>query len=124
MSISRPHGARPGAKPGPASRPRHRRLPRSVLTKAIPEAPAVVVPMPVISRPDGHYWEAPDGHQLFGPFETYELACADRDRYDEERPTPGETLRQAESELGIADWIDAETGEPAEGQSPPHLQEP
>lgn len=25
--------------------------------------------------------------------------------------------------IGIADWIDAETGEPAEGESPPHLQE-
>ena len=27
----------------------------------------------------------------------------------------------AESELGIPDWIDPETGEPAEGLSPPHL---
>jgi hypothetical protein len=35
---------------------------------------------------------------------------------------PGDTLQEAEHEIGIADWIDAETGEPAEGDSP-HLQE-
>jgi len=35
---------------------------------------------------------------------------------------PGETLREAEDEVGIADWIDPETGEPAE-ESRPHLEE-
>lgn len=34
---------------------------------------------------------------------------------------PAEGLRQAESELGINEWPDPETVEPAEGQSPPHL---
>jgi hypothetical protein len=34
-----------------------------------------------------------------------------------------ETLPELEREIGIADWIDPETGEPAEGQSPPHLNE-
>ena len=38
-------------------------------------------------------------------------------------PSPAETLEEAESELGINDWIDPETGELAEGQSPPHLEE-
>ena len=32
-----------------------------------------------------------------------------------------ETLPELEAAIGIADWIDPETGEPAEGQSPPHL---
>lgn len=36
---------------------------------------------------------------------------------------PAESLEEAESELGINDWIDPDTGEPAEGQSPPRLQE-
>jgi hypothetical protein len=36
---------------------------------------------------------------------------------------PGETLREAEDEVGINQWIDPETGEPAEGQSPPHLEQ-
>lgn len=35
---------------------------------------------------------------------------------------PGETLQEAEEEIGINPWLDAETGEPAEGQSPPHLE--
>lgn len=76
-----------------------------------------------IEHPDGWYWLAPDGRQQFGPFESQALASADRDRYSEEAPAEGETLREAESEIGIADWIDAETGAPAEGQAPPHLEE-
>ncbi len=76
---------------------------------------------PLLERPDGWYWIAPDGRQQFGPFASAAEARADRDRYDEAAPTPGETLEEAEQEIGIADWIDPETGEPAEGQSPPHL---
>ena len=30
----------------------------------------------------------------------------------------GETLQEAEAEIGIADWIDPETGKPAEGPTP------
>ncbi|HJV61562.1 MAG TPA: hypothetical protein VJ743_11495, partial [Albitalea sp.] len=63
------------------------------------------------------------GQQEFGPFESYEQACMDRDAIGDEAVAPGDTLQQTEREIGIADWIDAETGEPAEGQSPPHLQE-
>lgn len=33
-----------------------------------------------------------------------------------------ETLPELEREIGIADWIDPQTGEPAEGQSPPHIE--
>lgn len=33
-----------------------------------------------------------------------------------------EALPEREHEIGIADWIDPQTGEPAEGQSPPHLE--
>lgn len=100
------------------------RLRRQGSAAVIGEAPAVSdALMPIVDRPDGYYWRAPDGRQEFGPFESFEAARADRDRFDEERPVPGESLQQAESELGIADWIDAETGEPAEGQSPPHLDE-
>ena len=80
-------------------------------------------PPPIVERPDGYCWQAPDGHQEFGPFERHELAEADRDAVDEEGLVPGERLREAEREIGIADWIDPETGEPAEGESPPHLEE-
>lgn len=76
----------------------------------------------IIARPDGYYWQAPDGKQEFGPFETFELAWADRERSAEEAPEPGETLQEAEDEIGIACWIDPDTGEPAEGQSLPRFE--
>ena len=31
---------------------------------------------------------------------------------------PGETLAEAEDEIGISDWIDPDTGEPAEESIP------
>ena len=85
--------------------------------------PAVEEAATIVERPDGYYWQALEPHQEFGPFETYELAREDRDAASAEALMPGATLQQAEREIGIADWIDAETGEPAEGESPPHLQE-
>lgn len=77
----------------------------------------------IMVRPDGYYWQALDGKQEFGPFESLELALADMEAADEQTPVPGETLEEAEDEIGISDWIDPETGEPAEGQSPPRLDE-
>jgi hypothetical protein len=35
---------------------------------------------------------------------------------------PLDILPEIEREIGISEWIDRETGEPAEGQSPPHLE--
>jgi len=98
---------------------RSKRTPRPVAA-----APAIENALPaIVERPDGYYWQALDSHQEAGPFESYELAQADRDAVGDEALSPGDTLQQAEHEIGIADWIDAETGEPAEGESPPHLQE-
>lgn len=77
----------------------------------------------IMSRPDGYYWRAPGRKQEFGPFASLEEALADMQSLDEESPAPGETLQEAESELGIADWIDPENGELAEGLSPPHIDE-
>lgn len=75
----------------------------------------------IVKRPDGYYWTTPDGKQEFGPFPGFEEALADMQAADAEAPEPGESLQEAESELGISDWIDPDTGEPAEGLSPPHL---
>ena len=87
-------------------------------------APAIDSALPAVAeRPDGYYWQAPDGHQEFGPFESYELAQADRDAVGDEVLAPGETLQEAVHEIGTGEWIDAETGGPAEGESPPHLRD-
>ena len=100
-------------------------LRRRGAAKVIPESPvAVIDDTSIIERPDGHYWLGPDADHEFGPFESREAARADRDRFSEEAPSEGETVQEAEREIGVNDWIDAETGEPAEGQSPPHLEEP
>jgi hypothetical protein len=99
---------------------------KSVKSKpvAVPE-PEVAEQRPdqIMARPDGYYWRTADGKQEFGPFESREMAWADMEAASEEAPEPGESLQEAESEIGIADWIDPETGEPAEGMSPPHFDE-
>ena len=77
----------------------------------------------VVEYPDGYYWQAADGHQEFGPFESYELAQSGRDAVGDEALAPGETLQEAVHEIGTEEWIDAETGGPAEGESPPHLRD-
>lgn len=78
----------------------------------------------IISRPDGHHWLSLDGRREFGPFESYEEALADMQSDAEEMAVePGETLQEAETELGISDWIDPDSGEPAEGLSTPRLHD-
>ncbi len=68
----------------------------------------------VSRRPDGFHWVALDGRQEFGPFDTLEAALADMDDADDGVPEEGESLVDAELELGIADWLDPDTGAPAE----------
>lgn len=79
------------------------------------------VEIEVVARPDGYYWIAPDGHQEFGPFSSREEALQDIDRASDDAPEPGESLQEAEDELGMADWIDPDTREPAEGRGTPRL---
>ena len=105
-----------------------RKIPRdAVVEGSMPDEDDPVVDeslQRILRRPDGYYWLAPDGKQEFGPFDNLEFAQADMASGDDEmQPHVGETLQEAENEIGIADWIDPETGQPAEGQSPPHLEE-
>ena len=96
---------------------RKKRTPQPSAASVIHSAPSAVV-----EGPDGYDWQAPDGHQEFGPFESDELPQADRDAVGDEALAPGETLQEAVHEIGTEEWIDAETGQP-EGESPPHLRE-
>jgi hypothetical protein len=74
----------------------------------------------IVARPDGYHWLAQDGKQEFGPFETLELAQQDMDAANGVELEPTLSLQEAEREIGIGEWLDPETGEPAEGPSPPH----
>lgn len=77
----------------------------------------------IVSRPDGYYWVAPDGRQEIGPFDSYAEAAADMDSDEVSGFSPGDAVAEAESEFGVSDWIDPDSGQLAEGQSPPHLSE-
>jgi hypothetical protein len=70
----------------------------------------------LVQHPDGWYWLAPDGRNQFGPFATAEEALADMTAAaDDDVVEPGETLQEAEEELGLSDWVDPDTGTLAEG---------
>lgn len=77
----------------------------------------------IMMRPDGYYWQTTDGKQEVGPFDSLESAWADAEANVDEGQEPGETLQEAEDEIGIYGWIDPDTGEPAEGQSHPRLED-
>lgn len=79
-------------------------------------------PPKVVERPDGFYWRSVENAAEYGPFPTRAEAVADMESSDEGGYEPGESLVEAEAELGIAEWIDPETGEPAE-ESVPRIEE-
>ena len=77
----------------------------------------------IVERPDGFYWRSEDGSTEYGPFPTLVEAVADMQAPDEDGGyEPGESLAEAEDEIGISEWIDPETGEPAE-ESVPRTEE-
>ena len=76
----------------------------------------------VVARPDGFYWIADDGRQEFGHFATAVLALAAMREGAEAALEPEAELADVEAELGIADWVDPDTGEPAE-DDPTRLEE-
>ncbi len=68
----------------------------------------------VFQHPDGWYWLAERGGQQFGPFTSAAEALADMNASADDGLEPGETLEEAEDELGVAGWVDPDTGELAE----------
>lgn len=88
------------------------------MTQVIPQTPPDYDRTRIIERPDGFYWQSKDGGREYGPFATLLEAVQDMSGYEDSAPEPGETPQEAEDEIGIADWIDPETGEPAEEERP------
>ena len=87
------------------------------MTQAIPETAPDFDRTQIIERPDGFYWRSRDSGREYGPFATLLEAVQDMQyKGDESSYMPAETLEEAEAELGISEWIDPETGEPAEEQ--------
>jgi len=92
------------------------------MKQVIPETAPEFDGTRLIERPDGFYWQSKAGTEEFGPFATLLAAVQDMQAREEAEPEPGETVQEAEAEIGMSDWTDPETGEPAE-ESVPRLEE-
>lgn len=96
------------------------------MTQIIPQTPPDYDRTRIVERPDGVYWQGKDGGPEYGPFATLLEAVQDMQAAEPSgeigSPEPGETVEEAEAEIGIADWIDPETGAPAEEERP-HLDD-
>ncbi len=75
----------------------------------------------VIERPDGFYWVDKETEEEFGPFDTLFDAMQDMEK-NGNGVEEGESLEEAEAEIGVSDWVDQESGQLAE-ESPPHLHD-
>jgi hypothetical protein len=91
------------------------------MTQSIPQTTPDFDRTRVFERPDGFYWQAKDNGREYDPFATL-IEAVQSMQADEGAPAPGETLEEAEAEIGIADFVDPDTGEPAE-ESRPRLEE-
>ena len=74
----------------------------------------------ILERPDGFYWQDTVTGQQYGPFATRIEALQDMELQNDNSIEEGESLEDAEEEIGISTWIDPETGEPAEDMSTRH----
>ena len=75
-----------------------------------------------IERPNGVFWRASGSTTEYGPFST--LAEAEADAQGREDPTfqVTDSVAEAEAEIGISEWIDPDTGVPAE-ESVPRIED-
>jgi len=78
----------------------------------------------VVERPDGCYWCDEETGAEFGPFRTVAEALADANASEDAdlALAPGSALHEVEEEIGLSDWIDPDTGAPAEGYAP-HIED-
>ena len=76
----------------------------------------------IIERPDGFYWREEDRSAEYGPYPSLLEAVADMQAGEDTDFEPGESVAEAESEMGMSDWIDQDTGQPAE-DSVPHIKD-
>lgn len=89
------------------------------MKQAVPESQPRADGRRTFERPDGYWWEDTHSGKAFGPFPTLVDAINDMEYTADPGIEVGETLAEAEAEIGMANWIDPETGEPAE-EHPPH----
>lgn len=89
-----------------------------MMSQAIPETRPDFDSTRIIERPDGFYWQTLGGDREFGPFQTLIEAEEDMRLVEDDGLEVGESLFEAEEEIGIAGWVDPDTGELAEDYVP------
>ncbi len=88
-------------------------------TKPVAPIPSEIDQAQVIERPDGFYWQDTITGKEYGPYPTLLEALQDMQSQGSDTGyEEGETLEDAEAEIGISEWIDPDTGEPGAGVSP------
>jgi hypothetical protein len=84
------------------------------MAQPIPETPPDYDRARIVERPDGVYWQDKETGREYGPFATLLEAVQDMELGGDHSLEAGETLEKAEGEIGMADYVDPDTGEPAE----------
>jgi hypothetical protein len=94
----------------PRARPHYHRLPADVAAEFEDSV--------VVERPNGFYvrWKA--GGRESGPFANLLDAIESERAAEDPEASAAAALAEAESDLGVSDWIDPETHAPAEGHIP------
>lgn len=78
----------------------------------------------IIERPSGFYWVDELSGREYGPFPSFLAASQDMQAAPgDEEFEEGESLEEAEADIGINDWIDPDTGMPAEETAPRFVDE-
>ncbi|MBI5923717.1 MAG: hypothetical protein HY847_18990 [Betaproteobacteria bacterium] len=78
----------------------------------------------ILQRNDGFYYQDKKTEEEFGPFASLDKAVAHMENasISEADLEAEDDLKEIEEELGIADWIDPDTGDLAE-ESIPHIED-
>ena len=100
------------------ARPSSKKLQLPLDDDAVEDARVDDLKSRLVERPDGFYWQEELSAKLYGPFPTLMDALQDMQYREDSDYEEGETLQEAEAEIGISDWVDPETGLPAEGWTP------
>lgn len=97
---------------------RARQKPQPHRPQPVPGTDVELEGMRIVERPDGYYVQLLAEGREAGPYESLVEAIEDQRAMDADEIEPGETLAEAEAELGVADWIDPETSALAEDHVP------
>ena len=75
-----------------------------------------------IERPNGVFWRTASNATEYGPFATLAEATADAEGREDPTFQATDSVAEAEAEAGISEWIDPDTGVPAE-ESVPRIED-